>query len=81
LLYIIKNNNTMEYQDKYDELVKILTEEFEIDGKKYNLKEDFDKFYVRGNKTAGVRVRKVMQEVKRLSQEIRGDVQGYKSKL
>ena len=71
----------MEYQDKYDELLNLLTEVIEIDGKKYNLKEDFDKFYVRGNKTAGMRIRKVMQEVKRLSQEIRGDVQNYKSKL
>jgi len=71
----------MEYQDKYDELFNLLTEIIEIDGKKYNLKEDFDKFYVRGNKTAGMRIRKVMQEVKRLSQEIRKDVQDYKSKL
>jgi hypothetical protein len=71
----------MEYQDKYDELVKILTEEFEINGKKYNLKEDFEKFYVRENRTAGTRIRRVMQEVKKLSQEIRGDVQEYKSKI
>ena len=27
--------NIMEYQDKYDDLVKLLTEEVEIDGKKY----------------------------------------------
>jgi hypothetical protein len=37
----------MEYLDKYDELVKLLTEEVEIDGKKYNLKDDFEKFFVR----------------------------------
>ena len=34
----------MEYQDKYDKLVKLLTEDFEIDGKNFNLKEDFEKF-------------------------------------
>jgi hypothetical protein len=71
----------MEYLDKYDALVKLLTEEFEIDGKKFNLKEDFDKFFVRSNKTAGTRIRKVMQEIKKLSQEIRNDVQDYKEKI
>jgi hypothetical protein len=71
----------MEYQDKYDELVKILTEEIEIDGKKYNLKEDFEKFFVRSNKTAGTRIRRVMQEIRKLSQEVRNDVQDYKAKI
>jgi hypothetical protein len=71
----------MEYLDKYDALVKLLTEEFEIDGKKFNLKEDFEKFFVRSNKTAGTRIRKIMQEIKKLSQEIRTDVQEYKGKI
>jgi hypothetical protein len=71
----------MEYLDKYDLLVKILTEEVEVDGKKFNLKEDFEKFFIRGNRTAGTRVRKVMQEIKRLSQEVRNDVQEYKGKI
>lgn len=71
----------MEYLDKYDQLVKILTEEVEVDGKKFNLKEDFEKFFIRGNKTAGTRIRRVMQELKRLSQEVRNDVQEYKGKI
>jgi hypothetical protein len=71
----------MEYLDKYDLLVKILTEEVEVDGKKFNLKDDFEKFFIRGNKTAGTRIRKVMQELKRLSQEVRTDVQDYKGKI
>lgn len=71
----------MEYQDKYDQLVKVLTEEIEIEGKKYNLKDDFEKLFVRSNKTAGVRIRKVLQEIKRISDEIRDDVQEYKSKI
>lgn len=71
----------MEYQDKYDKLVKLLTEDCEIDGKKFNLKEDFDKFFVRSNKTAGTRIRRMMQELKKVSQEIRNDVQDYKSKI
>ena len=71
----------MEYQDKYDELLKLLTEEVMIDGKKYNLKEDFERFFVRSNRTAGTRIRKMMQELKKISQEIRADVQEYKSKI
>jgi hypothetical protein len=71
----------MEYLDKYDYLVKILTEEVEIDGKKFNLKEDFEKFFIRGNKTAGTRLRRVMQEIKKVSQDVRTDVQQYKSKI
>jgi hypothetical protein len=71
----------MEYLDKYDQLVNILTEEIEIDGKKFNLKADFDKFFINGNKTAGTRIRKVMQEIKKLTQDVRNDVQEYKSKI
>jgi hypothetical protein len=71
----------MDYLDKYDELVKILTEEIEIDGKKVSLKEDFDKFFVRSNKTAGTRIRKVMQLLRRTAEEVRNDVQQYKGTL
>ena len=71
----------MEYQDKYDKLVKLLTEDFDIDGKKFNLKEDFEKFFVRSNKTAGTRIRRAMQELKKISQEVRNDVQEYKGKI
>ena len=71
----------MDYLDKYDELVKVLTEEVEIDGKRFNLKDDFEKFFIRGNKTAGTRIRKVMQEIKKLTQDVRNDVQEYKSKI
>jgi hypothetical protein len=71
----------MEYQEKYDALVKMLTEEVEIDGKKYDLKGDIDKFFVKGNKTAGTRIRKVMQELKKMAQEVRVDVQGYKNNI
>ena len=71
----------MEYIDKHDSLVKLITDDIEIDGKKYNLKKDFDKFFIHGNKAAGTRIRKVMQEIKKLSQEIRTDVQEYKDKI
>jgi len=71
----------MEYLDKYDQLVKVLTEEVEIDGKRFNLKDDFEKFFIKGNKTAGTRIRKVMQEIKKLTQEVRNDVLEYKGKI
>jgi len=71
----------MDYLDKYDDLVKLITEEVEIDGKKFSLKDEFEKFFIRGNKTAGTRIRKMMQELKKISQEIRSDVQDYKGKI
>lgn len=68
----------MDHLDKYDELIKILTEEIEIDGKKFYLKDDFEKFFVRSNKTAGTRIRKVMQILRRSAEDIRNDIQDYK---
>lgn len=70
--------DNMEYSDKYDYLLKVLTEVIEIDGKKTTLKDDFDKFFVKSNKTAGVRIRKVMQILRRAAEDIRSDVQNYK---
>ena len=40
---------------------------------------DFAKFYDKGNKAAGTRVRKAMQEVKNLAQDLRKDVQAKKN--
>ena len=71
----------MDYLVKYDRLMEILTEEVEIDGKNFNLKEDFEKFFIRDNRTAGTRIRKVMQEIKKLTQDVRKDVQEYKGKI
>jgi hypothetical protein len=41
-------------------------------------KEDFSKFYEKGNSSAGSRVRKHMQELKHIAQDIRIDVQTKK---
>ena len=43
------------------------------------VEEDHDKFYGSGNAAAGTRVRKNMQELKRLAQELRLDVQATKN--
>ena len=42
------------------------------------LSEDFEKFYGKGNNAAGTRIRKGMQSIKALAQEIRTDVQSRK---
>ncbi|TAK54069.1 MAG: histone H1 [Bacteroidetes bacterium] len=41
--------------------------------------KDFVKFYEKGNKSAGTRVRKHMNELKRKAQEIRMEVQQMKA--
>ena len=43
--------------------------------------EDVEKFYVKGNKAAAVRIRKSMQEVKNLAQELRLHVQDTKNNM
>jgi len=45
------------------------------------VEEDVDKFYVKGNKAAAVRIRKTMQEIKNLAQELRIHVQETKNNL
>lgn len=44
-----------------------------------SLEDDFNKFYEKSNKAAGTRVRKGMQELKQLAQDIRTDVQDKKN--
>lgn len=41
---------------------------------------DFEKFYTKGNKTAGIRVRKHMQDLKKMAQVVRDEVQDVKEK-
>ena len=72
-------SDNMDYFDKYEHLVKILTEEIDIDGKKVFLRDDFEKFFIKGNRTAGTRIRKVMQMLRRTAEDVRVDVQKYKS--
>jgi hypothetical protein len=45
----------------------------------HGLEEDFEKFYEKGNQAAGTRVRKGMQDLKNLAQEIRTEVQEKKN--
>jgi hypothetical protein len=54
--------------DRFNQL-KSLVDSFE---------KDFEKFYVKENKAAGVRVRKHMQTLRQFAQEIREEVQSRK---
>jgi uncharacterized protein Yka (UPF0111/DUF47 family) len=55
---------------RFNELVE-LVQSFE---------KDFIKFYDKGNKSAGTRVRKAMNDLKRKAQEVRKEVQEIKAK-
>jgi hypothetical protein len=44
-----------------------------------SFEKDFIKFYDKGNKSAGTRVRKAMNELKKKAQEIRKEVQDIKA--
>ena len=46
-----------------------------------SLEGDFDKFYDKKNQAAGTRVRKGMQDLKTLSQDIRSEVQNMKNEV
>ena len=50
----------------------------ELDQLVVSMKEDVTKFYEKSNKAAGVRVRKALQDVKALAQEIRKSVSEQK---
>ncbi|MBA9077426.1 MULTISPECIES: histone H1 [Rufibacter] len=44
-----------------------------------SLEGDFEKFYDKGNSAAGTRVRKGMQDLKNMAQDIRKEVQDMKN--
>ncbi len=51
----------------------------ELKGLVMGLEDDFEKFYVKGNQAAGTRVRKGMQDLKTMAQDIRKEVQDKKN--
>ena len=55
--------------NRYEELEALLA----------SLKEDFGKFYEKGNKAAGTRVRQGMLELRNKAQDIRKEVQEIKN--
>jgi len=55
--------------ERYHELQSLIT----------SFEADFEKFYVKNNKSAGVRIRKAMNDLKKKAQEIRLEVQAMKT--
>lgn len=54
---------------RYSELTQLVS----------SMEADFHKFFVQGNKAAGTRVRKAMQELKTFAQTVRSEVQNIKN--
>ncbi|MCX7930391.1 MAG: histone H1 [Chlorobi bacterium] len=54
--------------DRYTELIQHIEA----------MKDDFEKFYAKGKNAAGTRLRKSLQELRRLAQEIRTEIQAIK---
>lgn len=52
----------------------------ELKGIITGLEDDMVKFYDKGNKAAGTRARKGLQNLKKLSQEVRLEIQDIKNK-
>lgn len=44
-----------------------------------DVQDDVNKFYEKGNKAAGTRVRKAMQDLKQVAQDIRVEIQDIKN--
>lgn len=56
---------------RFDELRDFVTD----------MERDFEQFYDKGNKAAGTRVRKGMQELKQMAQDIRIEIQEKKNTM
>ena len=54
---------------RYDEMNELLDQ----------LEPDINKFYEKGNKAAGTRARKTLQEMKKKAQDIRMEIQEWKN--
>lgn len=46
-----------------------------------SLEEDYNKFFQKGNKTAGTRVRQELQSIKSIAQDIRKDISDLKRNI
>ena len=65
--YIFLQKGSRLYMQRYDELNNLVK----------SFEQDFRKFYQRGNKTAGIRLRKDMQSLRKLAKDIRIEVQNF----
>ncbi len=54
--------------DRYTQLVEFVK----------NMETDVEKFYVKGQSAAGTRVRKALSELRKMSQDMRNEIQAIK---
>jgi hypothetical protein len=64
------SNQKMKHMNYYEQLKQLV----------HGIEDDFVKFYEKNNNAAGTRIRKGMQDLKVLAQEIRTHVQDLKNK-
>ena len=64
----------------YSKAIKIMKNYNKLKELVQGAEADFEKFYEKGNAAAGTRVRKAMQEMKGLAQDIRQEVTAKKNK-
>jgi hypothetical protein len=55
---------------RFDDIKNVIT----------SVEDDMSKFYDKGNKAAGTRARKGLQELRKLAQEVRLEIQDMKNK-
>ena len=55
--------------DKYTQIIEFVK----------NMETDVEKFYVKGQAAAGTRVRKALSELKKMSQDMRNEIQTIKA--
>ena len=68
-LILINNLEYLLMKYRFEEVTSLMSE----------LEEDMEKFYEKGNKAAGTRARKQLQELKNLAQDIRLHIQAVKN--
>jgi len=74
----IRNSNLFNFSKP--KRIKIMNKFEELKNLVMSLEADFSKFYEKNNQTAGTRIRKGMQDLKMMAQNIRVEVQEIKNK-
>lgn len=74
----IRNSNLFNFSKP--KRIKIMNKFEELKNLVMSLEADFAKFYEKNNQTAGTRIRKGMQDLKMMAQNIRVEVQEIKNK-
>lgn len=79
-IWIRNNENSYLGVDMYSPNILLMKKFDQLRDLVSSLEDDFTKFYDKGNQAAGTRIRKGMQDLKNMAQEIRTEVQDLKNK-